>query len=504
MVVRRTFLGLFLTLIILTGIFKVFCIEENWRARRALARYENELRTRGEKLDLASFVPPPVPDAENFAMAPLLAPIFKATQQELRQKPKPPGSPLERLEAVDLYRGGDSKPPVISGDYEVGKPIDLVGWQRYLQKDARQDPSTDQRVAARAVLAWLANWSPQLTEFSSAASRPYARFPVDYSKGVALQLPHLSYLLRFAPVYKLRSIAALEAGDPASALQDLKTLDRMQAAIRSEPLLVSYMVRIAIIKLMMPPIWQGCAENLWNEDQSQQIQTMLSRIDLLADYAWVVRGERALANVTYENFRASRRDPRSIISEYLSWTATPRHLWIFTFLPNEAVMCQNQASSERWVQSYVLPVVDPSAHRVYPARQKESLLVNDQAKSTPYNVLTKLTTPIMGSLIIRAASAQVTIDEGAIACALNRFRLRTGQFPSALEVLAPDYLPAIVHDVIDGAPLRYRREPDGSYLLYSVGWNEIDDGGAIVPKSAEHLSRDNEKGDWVWFSMKQN
>ncbi len=497
----RILLGFFATLILLALLLKIFCTEENWRGRRALAHCERELRARGEKLDLATFVPPLVPDAENFAMAPLLAPLAKASRQDLDRNPKPPGSPLERLDKVRLQWVGDSKPfPPGSGDYEIGKPTDLVARQRYLQKDPQQNSVANQREAARAVLGWLTRWSPELEEFSIAANRPYARFPLDYSKGFAVPVPHLIYLLRFAQVYYLRAIAALEAGDTASALRDLKTLDRMQAAIRSEPLLVSYLVRIAIIKLLMQPVWQGSVEHFWDEDQLRGIQAMLARIDLIVDYARVVRGERAIGNIMYEKFRASRRPMGSIISEYFSWLETPRQFSILAFLPSEAVLCQNQASSERWVQDYVLPVVDASAHRIYPARQKEAVRVNDETKSTPYNVLSKLTARGTDSLPIRTATAQVAIDEAVVACALERFRLRTGQFPNALDALVPDYLPAIPHDLIGGAPLRYRRESDGNYLLYSVGWNEVDDGGVIVPKSAEHPGRDNEKGDWVWPS----
>jgi hypothetical protein len=46
------------------------------------------------------------------------------------------------------------------------------------------------------------------------------------------------------------------------------------------------------------------------------------------------------------------------------------------------------------------------------------------------------------------------------------------------------------HDVIGGQPLKYRRTNDGKFLLYSIGWNECDDGG----KS----STDRENDDWVW------
>ena len=73
-----------------------------------------------------------------------------------------------------------------------------------------------------------------------------------------------------------------------------------------------------------------------------------------------------------ENFRASRLGIGSIISEYFSWLETKRQVFpSFAFLPNEAVMCQNQASSERWVQDYVLPVIDASAHQfILPGKRK--------------------------------------------------------------------------------------------------------------------------------------
>jgi len=51
-------------------------------------------------------------------------------------------------------------------------------------------------------------------------------------------------------------------------------------------------------------------------------------------------------------------------------------------------------------------------------------------------------------------------------------------------------------DIIGGQPLKYRRNSDGTFVLYSVGWNETDDGGTIVPGS--YGSPDFTKGDWVW------
>ena len=496
LVLLKIVLGFLIVLILLVLALMVLWPEENWRGRRVLARCEDELRARGEKLDLASFIPPPVPDAQNFWMAPLLAPLAIASQQDLDQVSKLPGSPVERLEKVSLNLGGTSKKWPGLGDYEIAKPVDLVGWQRYLQGDTTQDAAIDQREVGRAVLTLLHRWSPELEEFSAAANRPYARFPLDYSKGLAMPVPHVNCLFRFAQVYRLRCVAALEVGDTASALQDLKTLDRMQAAVRAEPLLLSYVVRLAIIKFLMQPIWQGSVEHLWNEDKLRDIQAMLGRIDLITDYAWVLRGERAYANLSYSKFRAPGRGATSIFGQF---RGTPRQFWVFALLPNDAVMCQNQAANERWVQD-ILPAVDGPKHRIYPAKDNQAVRVIANTKSTPYNMAAKMSGTTDGSMTIRTAATQVAIDEAVVACALERFRLRNADLPAALDTLVPEYLEALPHDVIDGGRLRYCRRSSDSYLLYCVGWNEVDDEGIIVPKSAEHPSRDNEKGDWVWPS----
>ena len=81
-----------------------------------------------------------------------------------------------------------------------------------------------------------------------------------------------------------------------------------------------------------------------------------------------------------------------------------------------------------------------------------------------------------------------------MACALERYRLANGQFPEKLDSLTPQYISRLPNDVITGQPYKYRRADDGQFILYSVGWNEKDDGG--VPGT--HSLYDDKEGDWVW------
>src|SRR5713101_4411869 len=152
-IVGRVLLVSFATVVILTFFVVGLCAEENWRAKRNLSLCENELKARGENLDLASFIPPPVPDAANFAMAPLLAPVFRATGEEIAQKTKPRDPALERLAKVNVnvLMKAESKRARGLGDYETGRSIDLVEWQRYFQNDVQQNAAADQHEAGRVV-----------------------------------------------------------------------------------------------------------------------------------------------------------------------------------------------------------------------------------------------------------------------------------------------------------------------------------------------------------------
>jgi type II secretory pathway pseudopilin PulG len=101
--------------------------------------------------------------------------------------------------------------------------------------------------------------------------------------------------------------------------------------------------------------------------------------------------------------------------------------------------------------------------------------------------------PALGGVVTKAATAQTAFNQAAIACALERYRLAKGHYPDTLAALAPGFISALPDDVLTGEPYKYRIMDDGRFVLYSVGWDEKDDGGV----SGKRLF-DEEHGDWVW------
>ena len=103
--------------------------------------------------------------------------------------------------------------------------------------------------------------------------------------------------------------------------------------------------------------------------------------------------------------------------------------------------------------------------------------------------------PVWSQVGAAALVIIVSLQTGpAVACALERCRLTSdGQFPDDLQTLMPNFAAHLPNDVITGEPFKYHRTGDNQFVLYSVGWNETDDGGV----ASKPMFNDAE-GDWVW------
>ena len=82
---------------------------------------------------------------------------------------------------------------------------------------------------------------------------------------------------------QLRAIAELKLGQSEKALDDIKLALRLADSIRTEPILISHLVRIAMVNITLQPIWEGLAEHKWSELQLVALDEELAKMDFLAD-----------------------------------------------------------------------------------------------------------------------------------------------------------------------------------------------------------------------------
>jgi hypothetical protein len=512
----------------------LFYAEENWRGRHVWESYKRAQEAKGVVFDSKAFIPPPAPDEQNFAMTPFLAPLF-----DFNPEPLQPGQSRWRdtngqLRATDylkpdtaLIEVWDEPAGGVYASSWVSPRPDLAAiygaWLQATNKSKARYPApvrtnTSPQEAAAGILSALAFADPVLEELRTASQRPYSRFNIRYDQDdpAAILLPHLGVLKGWCVLLKMRATAELTLGRTDDAFEDIMMMFRLTRALRTEPIVISQLVRNAQVAIAMQPLGIGLADHQWSEKQLQAFQQEFGGLDLLADMQRALQSERGFFgggiydfvrtggpgySVAFDFSEDSNRQRWPVDWLYLGMVLAPRG-WLYL----------DQRNYHRLFQELLAPMIDASRHRVSPALEADA----QQGLDKEFNVslanlffghkfLCKLLLPALPKLAQRAANAQEGVDMAVLACALERYRLARGQFPETLDALMPQFVTQVPHDIINGEPLHYRRTDDGQFQIYSVGWNGKDDGGTLATNKnksdKESPTRPNlEEGDWVWSS----
>ena len=253
------------------------------------------------------------------------------------------------------------------------------------------------------------------------------------------------------------------------------------------------MIDVAISGLYVRTIADGFRLQAWREPELIALQKQLQQINLLTPVAESFRTERVAVCRTLET--TSARELARLFSlgrskdgfwnritdpTYLLLKFGPRG-WVYQNLAVLASAKQTAIEAYDTERQIIKPGVPEAATR-------EIQRLADHR--SPFNALAVVALPNFERATQTAARNQTLVNQAFLVCGLERYRLAHGGYPETLVALVPQFVEQLPPDVSGGQPLHYRRTPDNRFLLYSVGWNEKDDGGAG--------STDREKGDWVW------
>ena len=159
---------------------------------------------------------------------------------------------------------------------------------------------------------------------------------------------------------------------------------------------------------------------------------------------------------------------------------------IYFFAP-KGWFYQNKIAIAQVGQQWNLPLVDATNQIVSPKMaQHDEATLESWLRKMPFNFFARLLEAGFGKYAERTAYGQNAANLARVAIALERYRLAHGRYPDSLDALAPQFMEKIPHDIIDGQPLHYRLSDDGQFILYSVGWNETDDGGTVDLENGWH------------------
>jgi hypothetical protein len=472
---RRILTGL----AILATLIAIFYAEEDWRGKRAWKNCKRELEAKGMVLDWEKFIPPPVPDDQNFFKAPKMTAWF-----------------VGRNTTNDLYlRMNGQKFAAINRSVGAGNLITTVA-------------------SAKEYLAWSDQFEPDFDTMREALKRPYAWMDGDYSRPYEIPIPNFVTMRIVAQTLAQRTHCYLMLGQPEKALRELALLNDSRRITERAPTgkpmtLVDAMVNAAITGLYVNTIADGLQKNAWREPQLVALQKQLAEINLAPFVAQAFETEPAGLCRTLETASLGK------IMSVTSGSGSHRSVWQNI---RDVIFNKYNLVPRGWgYQNMVLTArlgqprgegFDLANNLILPGKFKDLARQMDAAFSgnaKPYNFLAAIGNPNITKATQTLAHNQTLVNEAQIVCALERCRLAYGGYPPTLDALVPQFIEKLPHDIIGGQPLHYRRtDPpsqssgtaSGKFLLYSVGWNEKDDGGQIVFTKGGAVDR--EKGDWVW------
>jgi len=413
---------------------------------------------------------------------------------------------LSNLAPAHIVLQSDTIPSV--ADLENLIPEDLVTNLGHLRIEATSDKTfhvllTGVCVTAAAdYLKWSDQFEPAFDEIRAALKRSYAIIPGDYSQPYLIPIPNFVTMRALAQTLAQRAKCDFLLGQPDKALRELTLAHDICRILEKPPsgkpmTLVEAMINVAITGLYVSTIADGFRLHVWQEPQLAALQEQLKGIDLSPFVAKAFNEQRASACFMLANISQTELENQRLVEtkrygisvkplltdpEFLFVTFAPRG-WIYQSMIGIAEFDQKMQTGVDLTSGVLSPgEIDASM------RGTEKALDNHRL----YNFFPRLFIPNVTKVWQTTARNQTMANEAQIVCALERYRLAHGEYPETLDVLAPQFIEKLPHDIIGGQPLHYRRIEGGIFLLYSVGWNETDDGG--VPGTLS----DPKQGDWVW------
>jgi hypothetical protein len=334
-------------------------------------------------------------------------------------------------------------------------------------------PGTEwpEQAAAEAYLAEIQEARQDL--HSILAREGAVRYPVDFTLGFATLLPHASQVRNVARLLSLEFKVAAREGKTQEALDSLVGIFKTSETFRREPMLISQLVRYAILGMGLTNVPDFLQLNP-TEEQLLTLQNTLAAIDLHNSLHDAYLGERATLMqtlLTVNNIDDLTRDG-SIAGRFLNPTGN-----FTTSRPGDCAKMLELLTDLIEAQKLPYPQNFQQSDAVEARLNK---LMADEKSSLPWDrhILTSLLLPASGSVSKALARNVVDQHTALAAIAMERYRLQHQTYPEKLADLE-SLLPAeYLVDPITGKSLLMKQDAT-EIVIYSVGQNGSDDGGDI-------------------------
>jgi hypothetical protein len=461
-----------LGLVLLTGVAALISIAHHYQLKAEVDRYRAELKAKGEPMDLAQVIPPRIPPEKNSAD--------------------------QFLAAANLFAANES---VLTTNWPVGMRGIAPGkaqvlWQQNEIRDLESRYQWEE-----LALALDAN-KEAFKRLSTITNSSVFDFGLQYEQRFEMRITNLVAEKKTVQKLAAKTFNDLRLGQNEAASDNIRVMLALVKGTSDERTAISQLVRIAIAQIACAATWEFLQSSNYTDNQLAALQSDWGRPEFIRSMANVLPVEREGAEYTIGRWRSSfaelqryaelsknvreklgdvaveegffeRADRFRNIFLWRNWWSYPDELRYLRGL--QALTVTMRQIEETGTFRGSLANQEVELERLGISKLNSSFDSIFTGRTDYHNMLSEsvVTLENLARKVLNVEAArQLTVT----AIALRRFQLKHGVLPEKLSKLTPEFIASVPLDPVDGQSLRYRRNADGSFTLYSIG----DDGNQKV------------------------
>ena len=445
-------------LIIVSAVFAVVIlvpIIHHYQLRAATEAFISELKAKGEAMDLAQVVPQPLPPEKNSALLFWKAVALLATNEDVLSTNPPPG-----------MRG-------------VAPGKAMVGWSQPGIRDSRATNSWEE------VRDALARNGEALKLLNQMTNNSVFDFNLQYSQRFEIRITNLVSEKRVVQRLSASALCHLHLGDAVSAAKDIRAMLVLVNGTGDERTVISQLVRIALAQITVAATWEFLQSTNMTDESLVALQADWSQLEFIKALQHALPVEREGALTTFEEWRDSNSelqhyfdlqknvheamgvpDEENLILDKMKTRAKIfiwRYWWSY---PDELRYLKGYevlASTARNVETN-------GSYETALGRQNAALdqlgisRLNDSFDSIfsghpDFHSMMSESIVTLGRVVNKILRVEAAKKIAVTAIALKRYQLKHGNYPTTLDLLAPEFVSAAPLDPVDGQPPGHGRLP---------------------------------------------
>jgi hypothetical protein len=357
------------------------------------------------------------------------------------------------------------------------------------------------------------------------SARPQLDFGVNYYNFASFNLNYLAKIKGAELFLSAAAISDLNRGHTASSVTNIHAMLAIVNACKDERMIISQLVRFANTAIASVPQWEVLQTTNLTDSELGLLQHDWESMEFIKPMEKAFEMDRLWGIANIQNLRTSNSPSLSLsIGLFPSpGSGAGSSVGFFDEIKQFGQAARRKTSDVLWRVSWsykdelrimqgdqvtieCLRRIETNGYFQAALTEKDRRIsalglgtnadwLRNQLDDTIYGSLVG-EVGILGTTTQRILSIEASRRITITAIALKRYQLRHGSWPPDLKTLVPEFLFEVPRDPVDGQPLRYRRNTDGTFLLYSIGSDYKDDGGdATFTGRSFYWLRAR---DWVW------